>query len=75
MFVVSLLAGFLSTAILALLRLNPMVALLGNQIVGAVLNVFLLGWVPSVLITMYYDLRLRHQGEDLAARVDALATR
>jgi hypothetical protein len=31
--------------------------------------------VPAVLLTMYYDLKLRKEGTDLAGRVDALAAR
>ena len=38
-------------------------------------NVIIVGWMPSVLLAMYYDLKLRHEGGDLSARVDALAAR
>jgi hypothetical protein len=46
-----------------------------NEVVSAILDVFLVGWLPCVLLTMYYDLKLRHEGQDLATRVDALAAR
>jgi hypothetical protein len=48
---------------------------IANQIVGLIVNIIIVGWMPSVLLAMYYDLKLRHEGGDLAARVDALAAR
>jgi hypothetical protein len=67
---VSTVAGFL-----AVLGTSPGTLLIVNQIVGALLNVIIVGWLPCVLLAMYYDLKLRHEGQDLATRVDALAAR
>jgi hypothetical protein len=70
--VLSLLAG-LPGGVVAALRAPPVTVLLINQIVTAIFDLFMVGWVPCVLLTMYYDLKLRHEGADLATRVGALA--
>lgn len=67
--------GTLLTALAAVLRPSVGTVLLANQIVSAVIEVIIVGWMPSVLLAMYYDLKLRHEGADLSARVDALAAR
>lgn len=72
--VLSLLAGVVA-AFLAALRPGSGTALILNQLVGLVVNIFVVGWMPCVLLAMYYDLKLRHDGEDLATRVNALAAR
>jgi hypothetical protein len=51
------------------------IAFFANQVVGFVVNIIIVGWMPSILLAMYYDLKLRHEGEDLSARVEALAAR
>jgi hypothetical protein len=45
-----------------------------QQILSAVLNIFLMPFLPSVMLAVYYDLRLRNEGDDLAERVAALQT-
>ncbi len=72
--VLSLLAGVVA-AFLAALKPGSGTALILNQLVGLVVNIFVVGWMPCVLLAMYYDLKLRHDGEDLATRVNALAAR
>jgi Uncharacterised protein family (UPF0259) len=67
--------GTLVTALAAVLRPSVGTVLIANQIVGLIVNVIIVGWMPSVLLAMYYDLKLRHEGGDLSARVDALAAR
>jgi len=67
---VSLVAGFL-----AAMSIGAGTVLIVNQFVGALLNIVIVGWMPCVLLSMYYDLKLRHEGQDLATRVDALAVR
>jgi hypothetical protein len=67
--------GTLVTAFAAVLRPSVATVLVANQIVSLVLNAIIVGWMPSVLLAMYYDLKLRHEGADLSARVDALAAR
>ena len=72
--VLSLLGGVVA-AILGALRFGAGTALIVNQLVGLIVNIFVVGWMPCVLLAMYYDLKLRHEGEDLATRVNALAAR
>lgn len=43
-----------------------------QQLVSAVLNIFLMPFLPSVMLAVYYDLKLRNEGDDLAERVAAL---
>ena len=69
-FVGAVVGGFL-----AALKPGMGTALIVNQLVGLLVNIFVIGWLPSVLLAMYYDLKLRHEGGDLSARVDALAAR
>jgi hypothetical protein len=72
--VLSLLGGVVA-ALLAALRPGTGSILIVNQLVGLIVNIFVVGWMPCVLLAMYYDLKLRHEGEDLATRVNALAAR
>jgi hypothetical protein len=43
-----------------------------QQIVSGVLNLFTLSFFPCVLLSVYYDLKLRKEGADLVGRVGAL---
>ncbi len=43
-----------------------------QQIVSAVMNLFIMSFLPSVLLAVYHDLKLRKEGGDLAARVGEL---
>jgi hypothetical protein len=36
--------------------------------------VFVTSMIPALLVAMYYDLKLRHEGGDLAARAKSLQT-
>jgi hypothetical protein len=67
--------GGLVTALAAVLKPSVGTVLIANQVVGFIVNVIIVGWMPSVLLAMYHDLKLRHEGGDLSARVDALAAR
>jgi hypothetical protein len=73
--VVLSLLGAVVGGFLAALKPGMGTALIVNQLVALLVNIFLIGWLPSVLLAMYYDLKLRHEGGDLSARVDALAAR
>ncbi len=70
--VLSVLSG-LVVGVLTVMKPTAGTVLAANQVVTVIVNMFLLGWIPSVLLAMYYDLKLRHEGGDLATRVDALA--
>lgn len=51
--------------------------MLGNvvvqQILSAIMNIFLMPFLPSVMLAVYYDLKLRNEGDDLAERVAQLS--
>ena len=75
LFIFSSIGGMVNGLAVGLFGFGTTFALLDQAVVGIVLNVFLLPLLPCFLLTMYYDLKLRHEGGDLAARVDALAAR
>jgi hypothetical protein len=45
---------------------------LAQQILSAVVNLFTMTFLPSVMLCVYYDLKLRKEGADLAERVGTL---
>jgi hypothetical protein len=47
-------------------------ALVIEQLFSSVLNLLVLPFLPSILLAVYYDLKLRHAGADLASRVGAV---
>jgi hypothetical protein len=49
-----------------------LVGLLGELLFNAVFNIFLMPFFSAVVIALYWDLKLRKEGGDLAARVNAL---
>jgi hypothetical protein len=67
--------GLIGGLIAGLVGFGTSGAMLGGAIIGVALNVFLLPLVPCCLLSIYFDLKLRHEGGDLSARVDALAAR
>jgi hypothetical protein len=70
--VVTMLFGFLGSLVFVAVRVDPMSLLMGNQIITAVERVFVTPMIPAVLVAMYYDLKLRREGGDLAARTKSL---
>jgi hypothetical protein len=70
--VLSIAAGVANGVTAAVIGFGSVTAVISQHIITAVLNVFLFPLLPCFLLTMYYDLKLRHEGGDLAARVDAL---
>jgi hypothetical protein len=71
--VLSVMAGVANGVTTAVFGFGSVAAVVCQHLINAVLNVFLLPLLPCFLLAMYYDLKLRHEGGDLAARVDALA--
>jgi hypothetical protein len=71
--VFSFLSGILATLLSGLLGFTTVAAVVARSVVGGIVNVFIYALLPCFLVAMYYDLKLRHEGGDLAARVDALA--
>lgn len=75
MFVFSLLAGVVNSVVARAVGFGATGLLLGQSVMSLLINVFLMPLIPCFLLCMYHDLKLRHEGADLAARVDALAAR
>jgi hypothetical protein len=73
--VFSFLSGFIGALLSGLLGFNTVAGVVARAVVGGVVNLFVYAMLPCFLVAMYYDLKLRHEGGDLAARVDALAAR
>lgn len=46
--------------------------LVQQQLISSVLSLFTMSFVPCILLSVYYDLKLRNEGSDLADRVGAL---
>jgi hypothetical protein len=70
--------GFVNTAILGVtvtVQGSFGTATILAQLVSMAGGTVLMSLVPAVLLAMYYDLKLRNEGTDLAGRVDALAAR
>lgn len=49
-----------------------LVALIGGAIIGLLINLLVTPFYTALLIAVYWDLKLRKEGSDLAARVGAL---
>jgi len=58
----------------ALLHNYFAVAAVIGQLVAVIGGAVVMPFVPAVLLVMYYDLKLRKEGTDLAGRVNALTT-
>jgi len=71
--VLSLIGGVANGLVVGVFGFGTFAALLDQSVIGAALNVVLFPLLPCFLLSMYYDLKLRHEGGDLAARVAALA--
>jgi hypothetical protein len=73
-FVAALIAGIFGAA--SAMAANPTQVVstfqLIQQLVSAVMDLFIMAFFPSVLLAVYYDLKLRKEGGDLAARVGEL---
>jgi len=73
--VVLLVIGFLSGIVAATLGANGAMSLTLVQLISAAGNTLFIPFISAVLLSIYYDLRLRKEGTDPAARVDSVATR
>jgi hypothetical protein len=72
LFVVGLLTGFAAAALVAA---KSTMSLLVVQLISAAANTLYIPFISAVVLSVYYDLKLRKEGTDLASRVDSLATR
>ncbi|HEY3809400.1 MAG TPA: hypothetical protein VGL50_05630 [Steroidobacteraceae bacterium] len=68
MTVIGIVAGMLT----AFLRRDFALAIMGVQSVTMVANVFVLPMYTAILLSIYRDLKLRREGGDLAARLEAV---
>jgi hypothetical protein len=73
--VLSVLAGLIAGALVAVWRRDLTTAQLVIQLFSIAASVFVQPMIPAVLIAIYRDLKLRREGGDLAARVGALPSR
>jgi hypothetical protein len=71
-FVLSLVEGVVVSAIGVALRADPAVVLAVSQLLAAVLSIFTMPMLTVAMLAIFYDLRLRREGGDLAARVSSL---
>jgi hypothetical protein len=68
--------GFVNAALLGVtMQRNFGTATILAQLASIAGGTVLMSLVPAVLLSTYYDLKLRKEGTDLAGRVDALAAR
>ena len=67
--------ALLDLAGIALAGRGTQLSLIYNQIVAILLSTVMGSFLPSMLVSIYRDLKLRKEGADLAGRVEALAAR
>ncbi|MGH8206224.1 MAG: hypothetical protein ACRETK_05550 [Steroidobacteraceae bacterium] len=70
--VLSLAESVLIGVVTAAGRPDPAVLLMTSQIVGVALSVFTMPMLTAAMLAIFYDLKLRREGGDLAARVSSL---
>jgi hypothetical protein len=73
--VVLLLIGFLSGLVAVTLGAKGAISVTVVQLISAGGNTLFTPFISAVLLSIYYDLKLRKEGTDLAGRVESLATR
>ena len=72
-FVFYLLIGTLNALMFSMLHGSSGTATLVSQLFSIAVGTVLVPFIPAVLLAIYYDLKLRRDGADLADRVNALA--
>lgn len=60
--------------VLAVTR-DPILLILTTQVMSIVMAIFTAPWVASALLSTFYDLQMRRQGDDLAVRVAAVGAK
>jgi hypothetical protein len=65
--------AFLSGLIIGVLHGSGLMIMLLSELISVAGGTVLMTFFPAVLVAMYYDLKLRREGADLAGRVNALA--
>ncbi len=74
-YVFYLLIGALNALAFAMLHSTSGAATLVSQLLTTAVGTVLVPFFPAVLLAIYYDLKLRRDGADLADRVNALSSR
>jgi hypothetical protein len=74
MLVFSLVAGLVAGVMAGIMRTDVITSTIVQLGVSTLLRALFLTLFPSFLLAMYYDLKLRYEGDDLAERVAALQT-
>jgi hypothetical protein len=70
--VLSLVIGFISGLLSVSLGANSLAAIVVSQLLSVIANAVLVPLYPAVMLAIFYDLKLRKEGGDLAGRVNAL---
>jgi hypothetical protein len=65
--------AFASGLVVGLMHGSPTVSIVISQLITVVGGTVLMAFIPAVMLAIYYDLKLRKDGADLASRVNALA--
>jgi hypothetical protein len=64
--------SLLGTAVASFVPFGPRSMIIVTQLISAIGNVLMLPMSAAIAVAMYHDFKLRGQGGDLAARMDAL---
>ena len=70
--VLSMIGSFCVGIVMGIARADSTTFVIATQLLQAVLHVFMAAAVPAALASTYFDLQLRREGGDLAARVGNL---
>jgi hypothetical protein len=70
--IITMIFSFLGGLVFVVVRMDPMSLLIGNQLITAAERVFVTSMIPALMVSMYYDFKLRREGGDLAARAKSL---
>ncbi len=70
--VISLAEGLVMALVGAFLRTDPALLVAVSQLLGAILSIFTTPMLTVAMLAIFYDLKLRREGGDLAARVSSL---
>jgi hypothetical protein len=65
--------AFASGLVIGLMHGSPTMTVVLSELITLVGGTVLMAFLPAVMLTLYYDLKLRKDGADLASRVNALA--
>ena len=73
--VIAFLTALLSGLVVGIMHGSRVMITLLSELISIAGGTVLMAFLPAVLLIIYYDLKLRREGADLASRVNALAPR